>query len=216
MALGRVVRGMSAIFWGIPAALIVCLQSAKTDWLGPFGHFKILAPLATTGLLFYGLKLLGDFQRQERVWQLSLERAKLVTLVAMGFSPFVCWWQRFPEIHFFMVGVAGLGICGWVFIILLNQVLVRLAAMLPDETLREETRLFGVFNLWVLGFVLLIVAGFFWMNQKEVVSGVVAAWLGILKEIGFSVIIFFCLIPVATTMALVWKIKETIFHSVFH
>ena len=64
-ALGRLARGLSALFWGLPIALVVCVQSAKGDWFRPLG---IVPPLIATGLLYYGLMLLGVFQKQERVW----------------------------------------------------------------------------------------------------------------------------------------------------
>lgn len=214
-ALGRLVRGLSALFWGIPAALVVCLQSAKTDWLAPFGHLNILPPMVTTGLLVYGLLQLGHFQKQERVWQNSLERAKLIGLVNVGFSPFVCWWQRLPQVTFYLVSVGALAVGGWLFLIILNQCLQRLAAMIPDETLRHETKLFTSFNLWLLLLVLIAAALYFALTNQQVLTGEMVTLVGLFREIGFSLIIFLSLLPIAMTMALIWKIKETIFNSVF-
>jgi len=71
-SLGRLVRGLSALFWGIPVALVACVQTAKSDWLRPFGVFPALI---TTGLLYYGLTLLESFQQQERVWHVALPAA---------------------------------------------------------------------------------------------------------------------------------------------
>src|SRR5580765_8518194 len=56
-SLGRLVRGLSAIFWGLPLALVVCVQTAKGEWFEKFGVFP---PLIATSLLFYGLMLLGS------------------------------------------------------------------------------------------------------------------------------------------------------------
>jgi len=36
-SLGRLARGLSALFWGLPVALIVCVQAAKTDAPERFG-----------------------------------------------------------------------------------------------------------------------------------------------------------------------------------
>ena len=47
-SLGRLVRGLSALFWGLPITLIVCFHTAKADSLKSFG---IVPPLVTTGLL---------------------------------------------------------------------------------------------------------------------------------------------------------------------
>ena len=31
-SLGRLVRGLSALFWGLPAALIICIGTASAGW----------------------------------------------------------------------------------------------------------------------------------------------------------------------------------------
>src|SRR3989442_15604069 len=76
-SLGRLVRGLSALFWGLPAALIVCFYTAKAEGLKSFGMVPLVPPLAATGLLVYGLWMLGGFQKQERVWRNALDRARL-------------------------------------------------------------------------------------------------------------------------------------------
>ncbi len=101
-SLGRLVRGLSALFWGLPIALIVCFYTAKADSLKAFG---IVPPLVTTGLLAYGLWQLGDFQKQERVWRTSLDRAKLLSLINFGLSPFLYWWNKIPANTFFLAMV---------------------------------------------------------------------------------------------------------------
>lgn len=32
-SLGQLSRGLSAVFWGLPLALVVCVQTAKGDWI---------------------------------------------------------------------------------------------------------------------------------------------------------------------------------------
>jgi hypothetical protein len=80
------VRGLSALFWGLPAALVICYHTAKAEGLKNFG---IVPPLVSTGLLAYGLWQLGAFQRQERVWRAALDRARVLSLVNFGLSPFL-------------------------------------------------------------------------------------------------------------------------------
>src|SRR5258707_2282679 len=60
-SLGRLVRGLSALFWGLPIALVVCVQTAKGEWFEKLG---IVPPLASIAMLFHGLGLLGHFQTQ--------------------------------------------------------------------------------------------------------------------------------------------------------
>ena len=96
-SLGRLVRGLSAIFWGLPIALVVCAQTATTNWLLALAPFGLVAQVAVTSMLLYGLWLMGDFQKQERVWLLALDRAKVLGLVNVGLSPFLHWHQQMPD-----------------------------------------------------------------------------------------------------------------------
>src|SRR5947209_14602022 len=111
-SLARLVRGLSTLFWGLPIALVVCVQTAKGDWFEKFGIMPSLSPmallvigigpsLAATTLLFYGVGLLGRFQKQERIWGAALDRAKMFSLINIGFSPFLYWWNRMPMQPFF-------------------------------------------------------------------------------------------------------------------
>src|SRR5688572_7664448 len=84
-SLRRLVRGLSALFWGLPIALVVSVQTAigRGEWLKPLGFVPVVLVMA---LLCYGTHLLGRFQSQERVWIYALERARLVALVNVGLS----------------------------------------------------------------------------------------------------------------------------------
>src|SRR2546425_5324266 len=111
-SLGRLVRGLSALFWGLPVALIVCFYTAKAEGLKSFG---IAPPLATTALLVYGLWQLGGFQKQERIWRNALERARVLSLVNFGLSPFLYWWNRVPNQPFFLAMVILLALSALLF-----------------------------------------------------------------------------------------------------
>src|SRR4051812_5947288 len=136
-ALGKLVRGLSALFWGLPIALLVCVRTAMSDRLQ---RLEMFPPILAMCLLYYGLRLLGDFQKQERIWRHALDRAKFLAVVNVGLSPFIYWWNQIPTITFYNLALGALGLSSLVFLFNLNHVLQRLAAMLPDETLRMETR----------------------------------------------------------------------------
>jgi len=226
-ALGRLARGLSVIFWGLPIALVVCVQCAKGDWFRPLG---IVPPLVATGLLYYGLTLLGSFQKQERIWTTSLERAKIVALINVGASPFLYWWSRIPSNPFFTTVTEVITLSGLIFLLLLNPMLNRLTSMLPDETLRMETRLFTSLNRFILAGMLVLLTAYFTMLHID--PGLPEKFLGWLLRIlplphqanmilyfldraGLWLMLFPVLFPVAMTMALLWKIKEIILASVF-
>src|SRR6266568_7713699 len=111
-SLGRLVRGLSALFWGLPIALIVCFHTAKAESLKSFG---IAPPMVSTALLVYGLWQLGDFQKQERVWRNALDRARILGLMNFGLSPFLYWWNRLPGNAFFLAMVFLLAFCAVLF-----------------------------------------------------------------------------------------------------
>jgi hypothetical protein len=123
-----------------------------------------------------------------------------------------------------------MGLSGLLFLLLLNPTLLRLALMLPDETLRVETRLFTGLNRYLLVATIVLVATYFVVNEYFPIAlqrsfdlllrlnpfvqstGTVAA---LLDRGAIWLLLFFVLLPVAMTMALIWKIKEVILSSVF-
>ncbi len=211
-SLGRLIRGLSALFWGLPAALIACAETARADWLRPIG---IAPALAATGLLLYGLMQLGAFQKQERPWRAALDRAKLLGLVNFGLCPFLFWQNRVPAQPFFNAAVLLLGLSALLFLFNLNVVVKQLGAMLPDETLRHETRLFTALNRWLLvGLLLLSTAYVVFLHSSrwQRALGPSAGWLDRLGFWGFT---FLFLLPLALTMAMLWKTKGVLLDSVF-
>jgi len=212
-ALGKLVRGLSALFWGLPAAMIICVGTAAGGWLRAF---SVAPVLVTTGLLLYGLWQLGDFQPQERPWRLALDRARLVALVNCGLSPFLYWWNKVPENQFFGVVVAMLAVTGLLFLFNLNLVIARLGEMLPDETLRMETRQFTQLNRVLLITLVFLVALFLFLSQMPALPPALLVVFAGMQRFSQTFLMLLVLLPLSLTMALIWKTKEVILDSVFH
>ncbi len=227
-SLGRLVRGLSALFWGLPIALITCVWTAYPQWVKSFGF---VPPLVATGLLVYGLWQIGGFQKQERIWRNALDRALVLALINFGLSPFVYWWSRVPGNLFFLAMVILMTLCGLLFLGSVNFVLRRLGAMLPDEALRIEIRQFTVFNLNLI-LATFIVGVIYWVLSqaqslphwlRPVASAVehqtVPFWLQnavvAFIHLGPWFLLLLVLLPLAMTMALLWKTKEVILENVF-
>lgn len=230
-SLGRLVRGLSALFWGLPLALIVCVGTASAGWFKAYGLLPILS---VTGLLLFGLWQLGAFQRQERPWRSTLERAQLLALVNFGLSPFLYWWNHLPQQQFFGFTVCVLGFSALLFLFTLNLVLLRLGAMLPDEALRSETRHYTALNRMLLLALMTIVATYVLLTRvllqifpriphlPEHVDlfalQIAIPALGIEISAAWVVWAMTCLLvllPLSMTMALIWKTKEVILENVF-
>ena len=217
-SLRRLVRGLSALFWGLPIALVVSAQTAigRGEWLKPLGFAPVVLVMA---LLGYGTHLLGKFQTQERVWINALERARLVALINLGLSPFLFFWSKLPGNLFFTITVDVFCLTLLVFLYLLNTVLARLAAMLPDETLRSETKLFTRLNHTILLIIIPTLPFYFALRGTAKLPRVIVEVViffergGVMLEL--MIVMLFILLPVAMTMALLWKTKEVIMTGVF-
>lgn len=211
-SLGKLARGLSALFWGLPAAVLICAETARAEWLKPLAFFPALA---VNTLILFGLAQIGGFQKQERPWRLALDRAQLLALVNLGLCPFIYWHNKMPEQFFFTAAVMLLELAAVLFLFNLNLALRRLGAMLPDETLRSETRQFTAMNRWLLVMLLFFCIAFValkGMPHPSLLVGRVMAWFDRFSDLVF---IFFILLPLAMTMALIWKTKEVILDSVF-
>jgi len=211
-SLGRLVRGLSALFWGLPTALIVCFYTARAEGFKVFG---IVPPLAATGLLVYGLWQVGAFQKQERVWRNALDRARILGLINFGLSPFLYWWYRVPNNSFFTTMVLVLVFASLLFLGSLNLLLQRLGAMLPDEALRLEIRQFTGLNLNLLLTTALLTVVYIGLSRLGDLPLYLQAVMLVLERGSFWFLVLLVLLPLAMTMALLWKTKEVILDSVF-
>ena len=211
-SLRRLARGLSCLFWGLPLTLLVCARGVQTDLLARMGVFP---PLIATALLFFGTWQLGSFQRQERVWVAVQTRAQLIALFILGLSPFLYWFNQVPGNRYFESAALLFNFGGLIFLITVNTLLERLGAMLPDETLRAETRLFTAVNRWLVTVSIVLTLLFYYAIRTP---GIVSQFTNILETIAQNrslLIMPFILIALAMTMALLWKTKEVILESVF-
>jgi hypothetical protein len=87
--------------------------------------------------------------------------------------------------------------------------------MLPDEGLRLETRQFTTLNLNLLLATLLLALAYVGIGQFHTLP----LWLGVIASViergSLWFLILLVLLPLAMTMALLWKTKEVILDSVF-
>ncbi len=211
-SLGRMVQGLSAMFWGIPLALVASVQSQT--WIGWHG-FDLVMPACLHGLLLFGLSQMASFQPRVGVWRTAVDRARLAALVNLGLSPFLYFHMRQPEVPHFALSVDLLFLSGLLFLHNYNRVLLSLSAMLPDESLRHDALMLSWVNRTVLALVAL---GALLLHALSWLSYVPEAFLPLARFAdlnGLWISIFPLLMPVAALMTLTWKIKEMVMHGVF-
>jgi hypothetical protein len=212
-SLGKLARGLSALFWGLPAMLLISAETLRAKFLQPI---EVLPALVANLLLLFGLSRMESFQKQERPWRNALDRARLVGLVNFGLCPFLFWFNRMPGQAYFQAALCLLVISSLLFLFNLNLVLKRLGAMLPDETLRHDINQFTQLNRWLLtgwlAFVIITLAitrlGIFNLRLNFDMTMLV-------RQSDVIILLLLGLCPVAITMALIWKTKEVILDSVF-
>jgi hypothetical protein len=158
---------------------------------------------------------MGGFQRQERIWVLAVERAQVLAVVNVGLAPFLYWHQRLPGVPLFAAAVGLLAISSLFFLVNLNQVLRRLAALLPDETVRTETAAFTSLNGAFFVMLPLVLVGYLVLARLPELPLLARRVLEILEPIQFWLLLLLALLPIAITMSLTWKIKEVLLASVF-
>jgi hypothetical protein len=214
-SLGKLVRGLSTLFWCLPLAIISQVETARAGWFGSLGAWAALPAILLNAALVVGLTQMHSFQKQERIWQFSLTRAEIFGLVNSGLTPFIYWWHRFPAVNYFLLTVGLLALSNLLFLMQLNRVLQRLTAMIPDETLRAETSTFASFNIWMLAAVFVVLSLWF---GAWILAGPEARthdFLSMLRWRGVGVVVFLAVVPLALTMALLWKIKEVLYAGIF-
>ena len=211
--LARMVRGLSAIFWSLPLVLLLDAKMA-TD---PTWHsFGILPSIVSSGVLVYGLRQLRFYQSQERIWIVSIERTEIFAWLVLGLSPFPLWWNRSPDQEFFSRTMVTLAFGGLALLLALNHTLFRLSLMIPDETVRLETRLFSQINRGLLMVHALLLAVYLLLLRlhRPLPDGVQSLF-DVIEAGKTWLILVLALVPVALTMTLIWKAKDVILTSVF-
>ena len=227
-SLARAIRGLSALFWGLPLTLFVTAnlalgmssQSRAVPIPGMIGTAlntlsAVFPAVFAQVLVIYGLKLLKAFQAQERVWVAALERAQLIAWLNVGLVPFAFWFSRRPQetlfSHAFLLSLFS----ALAFLAALNHVLRRLAAMLPDETLRADTRTFTALNIRVLIVLGILLGLTLWVGRSRESMIAAGPILSSLARFEPWHLLLPGLLPVALTMTMLWKTKEVILMSVF-
>lgn len=212
-SLGKMLRGLSALFWGLPIALIASVQSQTF----PGGQgLAALLPCAANGLLFFGLTQLAYFQPQERIWRQALDRAKVLAIMNIWLSPFLYFRVRLPHIPHYDLAVDVLYLSSLLFLYNYNLVLFRLTFMLPDENLRSDAKMLARWSRAILGIAVLVSLAYLTMLRAGWSPSFIHFPFQVMEMNHWWMAIVPLLMPVAMMMTLTWKVKELVIDGVFN
>jgi hypothetical protein len=144
-----------------------------------------------------------------------VHRAELLALLNLALSPFTWWWSRRPDVSLFGASLLLMLFSGLGFLLALNHSLRRLAALLPDETLRSDMRLFTTVNTTLLTTLSVFATAWTLAREFPVLPNHLQDILEVLEQTRVFLVVSLGLPPVALTMTLVWKAKEAIVTDVY-
>ena len=227
-SLRQLVRGLELLFWALPFVLLVCVQEILAPEWESWG---VMPLFLSTVILWFGASRLRYFQPQEKVWQSSVKVTEILALLKAGLAPFLHWIQVLPELptsgysagqKHIVYSTIIFCTASIMFLLNLNHVLTRLGTMLPDPILRADIKLFVTLN-FILFFPLLVAmwccrlsSGLFVALQQQAPS--MAENIGSavsLEHLLRASVIWITILIIATTMAMMWKAKESVLNGVF-
>lgn len=213
-SLSRLIRGLSMLFWGLPITLIICVKTSVKDRL-ELQPIDFFTPIISSSVLLVATFLIGEFKKMEKSWSGLIDRAKFFGIINLSLSPFIYWRLKVPEITAFSVAVWLFFVSNIIFLLILNSIIQRLTSMLSDKTLRLDAKTYGDLNQYMLTLLLVILflgyAGNFLKDSPLFLNQV----LVIISRFYQWIMTFIIVVPLAITMALIWKTRETILTNIF-
>lgn len=207
----KLARGFSALFWGMPLALLVCVRSAAATWMN--AH-EALYPMASLGLICYGIWQLDSLPGlSESRPRLMVNLAKITAATCLGMSPFIFFWNHFPDEPFFNHALAALAFFALVFLLFYNRVIKHLTEILSDQELVSEILFFTRLNQTAL---IVLACGTALLAVLKFASPEATFLLpenNLFYPLGRFLGLIFLLIPLSLTMSLTWKIKEVFLYG---
>lgn len=210
--MGRLVRGLTLLFWALPMVLVTAVLTARTTSLGQAGFWPVLL---ATGLLLVALQEMRRFRPQDPAWQKLADRARFLASGMTGLTPFLHWWQLAPRYTHYEVCGLLFFLGGLLFLLNLSFLLRRAAGLLSQPALEDEARLFLGVNLPLLAAVLTLGLGWIGVMRSPLGPRLLASMSPLLVRVGFGGLLLL-MVAVALNMTLMWKLKQAIHEAAFH
>jgi len=208
-ALGPLIQGLSLLCWALPLAVVICVQTARTDWLRAWGLWPAARP---AGLVGGAVPRLAQIESCH-AGRPTLEKIWLLALIAWGSSPFLSWHGRVPQQPWFESMVLVAAVVGVLLLLQFNRWLRELAPLLADPGLHKEMAVLVPWNrAWLragLGLLLLAEAISHFQTARPAALRIAT----VLDRHSFLFWVVFLLAPLAMTLALLWKTKAAAWNA---
>ncbi len=204
----RIARGFTAVFWGLLLGLLLFSNAVSLHW----SRVPVPSYILGVVLIFVGMLTLHSVSPFTRSWRKHVRTSLLVLLLHVYFAPFVYWWQRVPDVSYFLLNVMMMLFCSMWLLLLLNQLVLELSHTLGNDSLQLEAELCG----WSVVILLLIPYVFFvvypLLAAVRYHSSVFVELVQLMHRLPRWVLIF-SLLPFTLTLAVCWKTKEYCFRT---
>lgn len=212
-------RGFSCVFWGMPAATLFCIQLliGRAVISDPFirisiGQLYFFLFFATLGIVCYGLLSLTQAEGVGPLWRRWGRIGLVSAALNLYFSPFLYWWQSFPDEARYTLNVFALILSAIVLLVSLNLMCVELGRFSGDRSLQGESKLFLILNAVILGVP--AISAFAWAAiqswQRGSGESLGLEFIDLFRLPSYWRMLLFVLLflPISLTLANVWRVKE--------
>lgn len=215
----RLSQGFSCVFWGLPVALLFCVQILLLDVLVADPRLRIsmrqlyfmlfltmLATICVGTWKFCLVKVIGPR------WRTRGRSSFVFAVLVLYFSPFLYWWKALPYHLYLTLNLFGLILVVIGLLISMNLLSIELGRFLEDRSLRKESKLFLALNALVLAVPTAGAIGWAalvsWKNQSVDSFGL--GFLALFRlPYPWKLMLFVLLfLPISLTLANLWRVKE--------
>lgn len=204
-----VLRGLSALFWGLPAALVASIHvSLDSNAMGS----RFILPMGAFALLAFGSHQLRWVSVTGVTgWGNRVDLLRILSLGQLFLSPFLFFYARAADQWLFIGSLYVLGLNWVVFLMVLCNLIGGIVQTSPDPTLHQDYLwmkgfIGGALTLLALGWTLLFIRIFL----PELGVEIPVLYLIYPQFLGTFLIIS-AIFPVTVLMNVLWKVKEYVF-----
>jgi hypothetical protein len=208
-AIVRAMRGFAFIFWGLPLTLLLYFRALD---IRTMESLHLPSYILGMGIIYVGFVFVLHCGIGSAKWKRYARHGLISSFMLIYLGPFVYWYRYIPRIGaYYMANSVILIACIIWLLFTINWLASELGHLVGDETLKQESRLFG----WSVGLMmlvpLLITFAFSSVMAVKFESSLISEMRVVRYDAPTWTQILF-LLPISLTMMSAWKGKEQCLH----